>query len=244
MNWSNDPHTFCIISAIVSFVRLKMFKCLQLYSHPWPLRCRCRAHMWQEPWDSPEIVRIIASIHLSTTLRKHFFHSSFLSQEHMCSIDWAGESSAPALQRSWVRVSLKTPEIFQVHISDDRWDCPECVRIIASFISQPHFTNILLPYLRLLIMEKEDPCYICNHSTIKTSIFLRFNIYYRSIYGCFVIWPHSVSQRFVRCHCTSNVCLLKTKTSWFGLENLSNQAPSLFKFKIGLTSNCNVRGVW
>ena len=124
--------------------------------------------MWEEPWHSPELVRIIGSIHLSTTLCKHLFHSSFLSKEHMCPIDWPGESSAPASQRSWVRVPLKTPDIFQVHIRDDHWDCPECVRIIASFISQPHFTNIPFTLFEV-IKKKEVPCYLCNHSTIKTS---------------------------------------------------------------------------
>ena len=41
-------------------------------------------------------------------------------------------TSAIALQRSWVRILLKTPDIFQVHKWDNHWDCPASVRITSS----------------------------------------------------------------------------------------------------------------
>ena len=155
MNWSNNPHTFWILSAIVSFVRLKIFRCLQLNSNPWLLRSRCRSHMWEEPWwDSPEIVRIIASIHLSTTLRKHFFHSLFLLQEHMCLTDWPGESSAPASQWSWIRVPLKTPKLFQVHIWDDRWSSRKCEDHCFVYLSTTLKKHFFYPIWGYLLRKK------------------------------------------------------------------------------------------
>ena len=45
MNWRNDPHTCWAISAIVSYVHLKNFRCLQGYLNPWPLWCQCSALM-------------------------------------------------------------------------------------------------------------------------------------------------------------------------------------------------------
>ena len=41
-------------------------------------------------------------------------------------------TSAIASQRSWVRILLKTPDIFQVHIGDNHCDCPASVRITSS----------------------------------------------------------------------------------------------------------------
>ena len=41
-------------------------------------------------------------------------------------------TSAIASQRSWVRILLKTPDIFQVHIWDNHCDCPASVRITSS----------------------------------------------------------------------------------------------------------------
>ena len=41
-------------------------------------------------------------------------------------------TSAIASQRSWVQILLKTPDIFQVHIWDNYWDCPASVRITSS----------------------------------------------------------------------------------------------------------------
>ena len=94
----NGPHTCWTISAIVSYVHLKIFRCLQRDSNPWPLRCLwrsiCWVHMfprkgrhkkfsqvliWDNRWDCPTSVRIISSIHLSTTR-----HKTFLSRNIKC----------------------------------------------------------------------------------------------------------------------------------------------------------------
>ena len=53
-------------------------------------------------------------------------------------------STAPSLQRSWIPISLKTPEIFNVHIIlwDKCWDCSASVRIISSI----QLTRIIRPF--------------------------------------------------------------------------------------------------
>ena len=53
-------------------------------------------------------------------LRSEWLHSS------------VGSRMEPASQSSWVRIPLKTPDIFQVHIRGNRWDCPASTRIISS----------------------------------------------------------------------------------------------------------------
>ena len=46
-----------------------------------------------------------------------------------------GKRTAPASPRSWVRIPLKTPEIFHMHRWDNCWDFPASVRIISSIHS-------------------------------------------------------------------------------------------------------------
>ena len=41
MNWRNDPHTWWIISAIISKVHPRNFRCLRQDSNPWPVRGQC-----------------------------------------------------------------------------------------------------------------------------------------------------------------------------------------------------------
>ena len=69
----------------------------------------------------------------------------------------AGKSITSALQRLWVWIRLKTPEIFQVHLWDNPWDCPASVRIISSIqqtmiilVQEKHwaeaFKHMVLPF--------------------------------------------------------------------------------------------------
>ena len=111
MNWRNDPQPYWTMSPIVSYVHLQNFRCLQLDLNPWPMWCWCSALInWA--MKRHRCKQIICWAHV------------FLWKGHM----------SPTL---WVQIPLKTPEIFQVHIWDNRWDYPASVKIIIFF--KPNF---------------------------------------------------------------------------------------------------------
>ena len=69
-----------------------------------------------------------------------FFTETHESSKFTCShLEWlhssVGKRTAPASPRSWVRMPLKTSEIFHVHRWDNCWDFPANVRIISSIHS-------------------------------------------------------------------------------------------------------------
>ena len=62
-------------------------------------------HIWDIRWDCPTRVRIIPSIHLSTTLHKHFFHSTWVRPSEMVLADWWIQIFSAKTQQSdwWLR---------------------------------------------------------------------------------------------------------------------------------------------
>ena len=115
MNLRNDPHTWWMISVIVSFKHLRKFRCLQLDS---------------------------------TTLHKHFFHSSFLSREHTSPTDWPVTVILAAWLLSWW--GHCTEEVIGSNPVEDTWKFSD-VHIRQSLVfsskCEDHFFNSLLRFL-------------------------------------------------------------------------------------------------
>ena len=77
--------------------------------------CEVRLRVELKKWSSHLLDNLRDCLILCTLkilLHQHFFHSSFHWWEHMSPINWPGKSTAPALQRSWVWITSRTPEIF------------------------------------------------------------------------------------------------------------------------------------
>ena len=113
--WSS--HLLDNPSAIVSFVHVKNIRCPQWDSNPWSLPCRCSAPTnWAiNPLRCEEVILLGSCVPCS-----HL--SGFIAHDQL----------ERALQRSGIRIPLKTPGIFQVQIWDNRWDSPASVRISSS----------------------------------------------------------------------------------------------------------------
>ena len=84
MNWRNDPQTCWTISAIVSYVHLKIFRCLHRDSNPWPQQCviRKRNDEWKKSlWSVAK--RWIEEMILTLARQSQWF-------PHMCSWNFSG----------------------------------------------------------------------------------------------------------------------------------------------------------
>ena len=100
----------------------------------------------QQVWGS--FLQFISKPHFTDiSFPHHPFHGNTRAKQiDLLTSEWlhssVAESSSTASKWSWVRVPLKTSEIFQVHPWDNRLDCPESLRVISSIQrrrSETHF---------------------------------------------------------------------------------------------------------
>ena len=106
MNWRNDPHFWWVISAIISNVHPRNFRCLRQDSNPWPVQGQCSEFTNQamkpmtQMWSSQ-------------------------SPGLMCFRERIDEGQKCGWEMNW-RNDLHTCWTISamVHIWENRWSCP------------------------------------------------------------------------------------------------------------------------